>query len=611
MEKLHIITRCTRPSNLQLIKESIINGGYTFDIVWHIIFDVNVLKDIDVELLGNLNSDLYRLDCQFLSSVSGAYGYDSINKIVKSIPNEISEWIYLLDDDNILHENFYQLASIIETNNKDIIVFNQYIGGKDFTGLEYRIAAIENTRVGGIDAAQYIIKRKMLSRPDGIEYSLDYCADGRLMNFLLVISEESFLFINEVYCYYNYIPNKRIFSSPRVLLIGNTNIQSLESIQYYDYESNHLNILSIDNDRKLDKILTEFNPDAIVTLGTDYNKFHKLSSKSLDIRRRWIHFDDVVPTLGGSSYYCASMYILGSEENEPLVSFFTPIYNTGDKLYRTYESVKNQTYTNWEWVLVNDSTDGGKTLKIAEDIANSDSRVKVYDFREKSKGIVGESKYRAAVLSSGKYLMELDHDDYLTEDAAKLMVRAFIEYPDCKFVYSDAAEIYENHTCIKYGDGFAFGYGTYRVEEYNGKNYDVANTCNINPLTIRHIVGVPNHFRAWDREFYHKIGGHNRRLTIADDYEILIRTFLNTRMLRIPKLLYLQYYHNSNTQNATRADIQRRVRSIRDFYNEKIKDRFQELGLKDWAYNKVSLDPMSVKSLFGEAENKVNYVMEL
>ena len=82
-------------------------------------------------------------------------------------------------------------------------------------------------------------------------------------------------------------------------------------------------------------------------------------------------------------------------------------------------------------------------------------------------------------------------------------------------------------------------------------------------------------------------------------------------MLRIPKLLYLQYYHNSNTQNATRADIQRRVRSIRDFYNEKIKDRFQELGLKDWAYNKVSLDPMSVKSLFGEAENKVNYVMEL
>ena len=370
-----------------------------------------------------------------------------------------------------------------------------------------------------------------------------------------------------------------------------------------------MNVLSIENDRRIDKVLSEFNPDAIVTLGTDYNKFHKLSLKSLDIRRRWIHFDEVNPTLGGSSYYCASMYMLGTDENEPLISFFTPIYNTGDKLYRTYESVKNQTYTNWEWVLVNDSSDCGRTLKVAEDIAKSDSRIKVYDFREKSKGIVGESKYRAAALSKGKYLMELDHDDYLTEDAGKLMVKAFKDYPDCKFVYSDAAEIYENHSCIKYGDGFAFGYGTYRTEEYNGRSYDVANTCNINPLTIRHIVGVPNHFRAWDREFYHKIGGHNRRLTIADDYEILIRTFLNTRMVRIPKLLYLQYYHDSNTQNATRADIQRRVRSIRDFYNEKIKNRFQELGLEDWAYNEVSLDPIVVRSLFGDEENKVNYIM--
>ena len=64
-------------------------------------------------------------------------------------------------------------------------------------------------------------------------------------------------------------------------------------------------------------------------------------------------------------------------------------------------------------MIVNDSTDGGKTLKIAEELASNDHRIKLHDFRKKSGGVVGESKYRAAVLCGGEILAELDHDDYL------------------------------------------------------------------------------------------------------------------------------------------------------------------------------------------------------
>jgi glycosyltransferase involved in cell wall biosynthesis len=290
---------------------------------------------------------------------------------------------------------------------------------------------------------------------------------------------------------------------------------------------------------------------------------------------------------------------------------FTPIYNTGTKLWKTYESIKHQTYQNWEWVVVNDSNDNGVTLKIAEEIADLDSRVKVYDFHKKTGGIVGESKYRAASLCNGIYLMEMDHDDYLTPDAVDLMVEAFQKYPDCKFVYSDFAEIDENHNSLTYGDSFSFNYGSYRDEEYNGRVYKTVNTSGINPKTIRHIVGVPNHFRAWERFFYHSIGGHNRRLSIADDYELIVRTFLHTKMVRIPKLLYLQFYHNSNTQNATRKDIQRRVRTISNFYNERIKNRFEELGVRDWAYEFNPQSPLNAPSLFGNDECAVNYVMNL
>jgi hypothetical protein len=205
--------------------------------------------------------------------------------------------------------------------------------------------------------------------------------------------------------------------------------------------------------------------------------------------------------------------------------------------------------------------------------------------------------------------MEFDHDDYLLPDALQLMVEAFQKYPDCKFVYSDFAEIDENHNSLTYGDSFSFDYGSYRDEVWNGRTYKTVNTSGINPKTIRHIVGVPNHFRAWERFFYHSIGGHNRRLSIADDYELIVRTFLHTKMVRIPKLLYLQFYHNYNTQNATRSDIQRRVKSISAFYNERINQRFKELGFEDWAYKFNPQFPLLAPSIFGDDECAVNYVM--
>jgi hypothetical protein len=81
-------------------------------------------------------------------------------------------------------------------------------------------------------------------------------------------------------------------------------------------------------------------------------------------------------------------------------------------------------------------------------------------------------------------------------------------------------------------------------------------------------------------------------------------------MVKIPKMLYLQYYHNSNTQNLTRKDIQRRVRTISNHYNESIKNRFVELGLEDWAYNSNPLNPLVVESRFGDDEGFVNYIFE-
>ena len=611
MEILHIITRCSRTKNILKIKESIFNRiPDNFTIYWHITFDTTHLKDIDADILSQLEHDFISL--KFRKSDHGDYGHNFINITLDQIPNG---WVYILDDDNILHKDLLPTISglIDENPEKRGFIFNQKVDAKDFTSIDVREAKPENVKVGGIDMAQFFLRR------DLIGFSRlkldDYKADGHFIEDLYQFNQDDFLFIDKILCYYNYLQSVKVpVSLPRILLLGKD--MDLKSNKYYEYEEDRLNVKFLENDSNIDAEIQKFDPDSIITIGEDYSKYENLINKSLDIRKRWIHCDDN-PHVGEIAYQSAMSYILkgSTSQDPPLVSFFTPFFNTGDKLIRTFQSLKEQSYRNWEWVLVNDSSDEGKTLKIAERIAEEDSRVKVYDFREKSGGIVGESKYRAACLCRGKYIMELDHDDVLTDFAADLMVQAFIKYPDAKFVYSDCSEVDEEHNSLTYGDGFAFGYGKYRTESYNGRDYQVAVAQNINPKTIRHIVGVPNHFRAWDREFYHSIGGHNRRLSIADDYELVVRSFLKTKFVGVRKLCYLQFYHNSgalnNTQNSSRADIQRRVRSISQFYNEDIKNRFEELGVRDWSYESDPRNPLNSISQFDDMENYVNYIFNI
>ena len=135
-----------------------------------------------------------------------------------------------------------------------------------------------------------------------------------------------------------------------------------------------------------------------------------------------------------------------------------------------------------------------------------------------------------------------------------------------------------------YRDGWAFGYGAYTDVEYKGKTYKSGNARNMNAKTIRHIISTPNHIRAWRKSFYESIGGHNKELHVADDYEIMVRTFLKTRMVRVPELCYIQYVSNT-AQRARNKDIHRHVRSIKTHYDRMIHDRLLELGCEDFIWD--------------------------
>jgi len=583
MQKIAFITRCTRPENLFKIAESLklyIPLGHE----WHVIIDGNIVPEIDEYTQQILNANATSWEIK--NSATETYGYDLVNYVTDNLDRDL--WINLLDDDNLPNPTVFNWFSDNPTivDSSYVIVFGQEVNGKDFTGLDIREAKPENMKLQGVDAAQVFIQNYFLQVKGG--WNMGYCGDGLFIERVYNEAPTLFHLSPFILTYYNKLEllKAKRGSSPRVLYVGELPETKQTGGNLYEYESDELLVQHIETDNEIAKVIYSFNPDVIITRSSSWSDFPTLSTMPTEIRCKWLHFsNDKDENNGNEIYHAANHAILN--RNTELASVFTSAYNTGEKIYTTYESLKNQTYGNWEWVIVNDSTD--PTMDgLLEDMTKNDPRVKVYSFSKKTGGIIGEAKYRAAMLCDGEYLMELDHDDYLLPDAIELMVKAFTEYPDAGYVYSDCVECDTDLNSLCYGNDFAFSYGSYYKQTYNGKELNVCACAPVNPKTIRHIVGVPNHFRSWRRSTYHALGGHNRRLTIADDYEITVRAFLMTRFVRIPKCCYLQMYDGNNTQNSdggrTRKDIQRRVRSIAEKYNEDIKNRFEEVGMNDWAY---------------------------
>lgn len=239
-----------------------------------------------------------------------------------------------------------------------------------------------------------------------------------------------------------------------------------------------------------------------------------------------------------------------------MISVITPTYNTNPNvLARTWASLKKQTYTDWEWVIWDDSYPN----KLEFDF--DDPRVMVHNNVDHS-GSIGEVKHKAFMAAGGDILVELDHDDELTPDCLQRIHETMVG--DVGFVYSDWCELLPSGESTRYPQGWAFGYGS----DYWDGRYQVwaMRAPEINRATMSHIVSVPNHVRAWRADVYRKLGGHNPELMVADDYELLVRTCLKTKMVHIPEMLYVQHIDMRSAQRERNTIIQEIVPVIHSLY---------------------------------------------
>jgi len=368
---------------------------------------------------------------------------------------------------------------------------------------------------------------------------------------------------------------------PYVLFVHNDD--SIESFLTENKDRLECTLFFVREISELNKMFN-FNYTLLVTYGPDESVFKCNDIIARRMCDRWIHYKELpdIKTFNNSVNYCfINNCALPRIHTRPRFSIFTTCYNSYEKITRAYNSVKSQTFLDYEWIILDDSP-GDKHFSFLKGVFRGDNKVRLY-CRDANSGNIGNVKNEAVSLCRGKYVLELDHDDEILPDVLSDAFNYFENNPEVGFVYMDFANICENGDNFNYGDFICKGYGSYYTQRLGDKWVYVYNTPNINNITLSHLVCCPNHPRIWRRETLLEAGNYSEFLSVCDDYEILLRTAAITRMAKISKLGYIQYMNNdSNNFSLIRNREINRIgpQFIQPIFYKKlgISARMQELG---------------------------------
>lgn len=133
-------------------------------------------------------------------------------------------------------------------------------------------------------------------------------------------------------------------------------------------------------------------------------------------------------------------------DNQPLVSVIMPVYNAEKYILDAVNSIKNQTYQNWELILIEDgSTDC--TLDIIQNI--KDPRI-IVKKNACNKGIAYTTNIGISI-SKGKYIALLDDDDIALPMRLQVQADYMESHPEIDILGAKSLDIDENGKIIKYG----------------------------------------------------------------------------------------------------------------------------------------------------------------
>ena len=252
-------------------------------------------------------------------------------------------------------------------------------------------------------------------------------------------------------------------------------------------------------------------------------------------------------------------------------SVFTPSHNL-KHIDRPLESLKNQTFKDFEWVLLlnQEATEGREELE--SKIKEAGINYNFVEFFQKNNKKIGYLKMECCKNANGEILVELDHDDALEPNCLEELAKKFDE-SNADFVYSsdysvrvmeDGKEEFQTPFNPQMG---------WHVNEKDGNKYHVA--FEPSPLSFSYIWYAPDHVRAWRKDFYDEIEGHDQSMDVCDDYDLLCRTYINGKCERIEEPLYKYYFHEDNTAYGEKNEkIQELTHHLHDTYIQQMVEKW-------------------------------------
>jgi len=288
----------------------------------------------------------------------------------------------------------------------------------------------------------------------------------------------------------------------------------------------------------------------------------------------------------------------------PLVSVITPVYNREKYLVECIESVLNQTYKNFEFIIIDDKS-SDNTLQIIKNYALNDPRIRVL---ENDKNIGATLSFnRGLDISKGEFIARMDSDDISLPERFQKQIKVFMGWRDLEALGSGAILIDSEGNEIK-------------RKQFPSNFKQIENILKSGVPVFDPSVMI----RA---SFLKEIDGFDNRLAPADDYHLWLTLFKKKKIISNINDYLIKYRLHDTNLTVLQANEQLKKTflalkifnseySTNEFFdiNQNIKyTYFQQLLIDHWNGSKTSVSAskkilkeyFSIKDYSSKQNNKI------
>ena len=220
----------------------------------------------------------------------------------------------------------------------------------------------------------------------------------------------------------------------------------------------------------------------------------------------------------------------------PLISILLPVYNASIFVNECLQSIQNQTFTDFETIIIDDgSTDD--TYDIISKLIQNDHRFKLFRFQE-NRGIVAALN-EGLEKCCGFWIARMDVDDIMHSDRLMKQLSFMKEHPDVD-VQGAQVQLIRDDAPITEGQHNYINWSNQLIEDKDIKQEIFAESPIIHPTFFL------------SRQYYSKLGNYQDNPWV-EDYDFLLRAFIQgAKFGKIPEKLLIKRDH---PQRVVRNDI--------------------------------------------------------